>query len=105
MIQADDVYRAVKALWGGPLSVSVPGGVWQGRPNQAASTPYAVVKAEEQAHEFNTGAGVIQRFRLTVTVWSTAGAIDAGTIRRQLDATIRAVKVDALSPCSAVQIQ
>ncbi|MCC6419278.1 MAG: hypothetical protein IT429_13670 [Gemmataceae bacterium] len=90
MIQADDVYRAVKALWGGPLAVAVPGGVWQGRPNQAAGTPYAVAKVEEQPHEFNTGAGVIQRFGLTITVWSTAGAVDAGTIRRQLDTVIRA---------------
>lgn len=90
MIQADDVYRAVKALWGGALTTSVPGLAWPGRPPQAASTPYAVVKVEEQAHEFNTGNGVIQRFKLTITVWSKAGAVDAGAIRRQLDTVIRA---------------
>ncbi len=86
MVHPDDLFAAVKSAWDASgLVSSVPGGLWQGRPSETTPTPYAVATIEELDPLWTSGAAYLAPFKLTFSIWSMAGVMDAGNIRRTLD--------------------
>lgn len=90
MIQPGAVFEGVKRLWdGSALTAYVAGGLWEGPPSHGAGSDgdaYASAGITEGEAIWDS-AIVIQSFTLTLTVWSTGGAVRADRINRALDRT------------------
>lgn len=83
MLQLDDVLKAWRQVWlaSGALTLAVPGGLWHERADEGATAPYARIGVEEGDPQWTSGSDYLIEFTVTVTVWSRAGAANAGLIR------------------------
>lgn len=87
MIQTADILASVKARWDRDKTLRrvVPGGIHQGPPDDTVRAPYARFMTEEEEAEWTSGKVYIQTWLVEVSVWSTAGPVDAGEIGRTID--------------------
>jgi hypothetical protein len=84
-----DVYAAVKALWARTAAASlVPGGLWEGRPEQTAVPPYAVAMIAERDPQWTSGGVYVAGFELTITVYAATGVAATKPIQTPLTALL-----------------
>lgn len=79
-----DILRAFRRRWlATPTLVAlVPGGLHHedDEGGEDGATPNARLQVRHEAPEYHSGTAFVQKFLVTVTVWSAAGPVDAGRV-------------------------
>lgn len=100
---------AYYAAWNAStLPTLVPGKLWfdrapeRGADGKPIQSPYAEIRITPRVAEYNSSNAYLQTFAVEMTVWSVAGATDAGTIGQQIGLTFDPPAGNAVPPALVV---
>lgn len=81
-----EILKAFRQRWlaSSMLAALVPGGLHQGNVPDDSRQPYASLKVRHEQPEYNSGTSYVQKFKVDLTVWSSAGPADAGKIEQTI---------------------
>ena len=85
MLGPEKVLEAIQVQWTASLMTnSVPGGLWHDRiPPEVTASPAAVVTIEDLEFQHTSGP-TLERYQVTITIWSKGTTVAAGAMRKAL---------------------
>lgn len=89
MMPHGEILKAFRTRWltNGSLTTVVPGGLHYGNVPDGEAQPYGRISISHEAPTYTSSTAFVQRFRVGLSVWSSAGPTDAGDIERRVLAT------------------